>query len=240
MKTSLNGRKFIAKEEGNILYAYDDFNEKRVNPGDTVRGTITIGVGHTTAAGAPKVVPGMIISEKQSLDILASDLIAVENTVNKLVKVPLNQNQFDALVSFQFNTGGLGRSRLLALLNNKDYKGAADAFMGWTRANGDPNLLRGRRTRERALFLTKTSKLPENTAVVATSTVGIFSLWQWGHDHWALILGITAVSAYVIYKLIKHYKNSKVNDATNTKDQTAVVVVNPTDEVKVSMGKQSD
>ena len=57
MNTSQNGLNFIAKEEGNILYAYDDYNSKRVNVGDSVRGTITIGVGHTSAAGAPPARP---------------------------------------------------------------------------------------------------------------------------------------------------------------------------------------
>jgi len=100
MKTSRNGLAFIEKEEGVILYSYDDYNDKRVSKGGVARGTLTIGVGHTSAAGDPKVIPGMVITKAQADKILAQDLNAVEKDISRLVKVPLNQNQFDALVSF--------------------------------------------------------------------------------------------------------------------------------------------
>jgi GH24 family phage-related lysozyme (muramidase) len=48
MKTSNKGRKLIEKFEGLILRAYDDYNDKIVKPGEKVRGTLTIGYGHTT------------------------------------------------------------------------------------------------------------------------------------------------------------------------------------------------
>lgn len=174
MKTSANGRKFIAKEEGNILYAYDDATEKRVPAGGTVKGTITIGVGHTSAAGEPKVVPGMTITAEQSDQILANDLGKVEKQVSDLVKVPLNQNQFDALVSFQFNTGGLGKSTTLKKLNAGDYQGAADAMLNWSKANNNPTLLLPRRKRERELFLTPSAAVvPEDKPSTTPKTVGV-------------------------------------------------------------------
>jgi GH24 family phage-related lysozyme (muramidase) len=73
-----------------------------------------------------------------------------------LVKVPLNSNQFSALVSFSFNvgTGNLQTSTLLKKLNALDYTGAADEFLKWAKAKGQelPGLVR-RRKAERDLFL---------------------------------------------------------------------------------------
>ena len=141
MKTSPAGRKAIAVREGNILTAYRD----------TV-GVITIGVGHTSAAGPPIVKPGMKITAEQSDEILSRDLAGVENDVNSAVKVPLTQNQFDALVSFVFNVGGgaFRKSTLLKKLNAHDFSGAADQFLVWTKQKE----LTGRRKAERQQFLT--------------------------------------------------------------------------------------
>src|SRR5882672_9116079 len=128
MKTSNAGRKFIESWEGLILQAYDDANDHIVPPGQRPIGTLTIGYGHTDAAGPPKVSVGQKITEQEADAFLASDLASVENEVNHLVKVPLNQNQFDALVSFQFNTVWLGHSgcSLLSALNSGNYDLAAN------------------------------------------------------------------------------------------------------------------
>lgn len=141
MKTSPVGRKTIAVREGNILTAYKD----------TV-GVWTVGVGHTSAAGPPTVKPGMKITAQESDDILSHDLVAVENDVNSAVKVPLTQNQFDALVSFVFNIGGTAfrKSTLLKKLNAHDINGAADQFLVWVKQKE----LTGRRKAERQQFLT--------------------------------------------------------------------------------------
>src|ERR1700720_127720 len=155
MQTSLNGRKLIESFEGLILTAYDDYNDHIVKLGDTIHGTLTIGYGHTTAAGSPSVFVGQTISKDQADQILEQDLSKVEKEINSLVAVPLTQDQFDALVSFQFNTGALGKSTLLKLLNNSNYPGAANEFLKWTHASGRvlPGLIR-RRQAERKLFLT--------------------------------------------------------------------------------------
>jgi lysozyme len=141
MRTSAAGRKAIAAREGNKLVAYKD----------TV-GVWTIGVGHTSAAGAPTVTPGMRITADESDEILVRDLTAVEKDVNSAVSVPLSQNQFDALVSFVFNIGGgaFRKSTLLRKLNAKDYAGAAEQFLVWVKQKE----LTGRRKAERAQFLT--------------------------------------------------------------------------------------
>lgn len=191
MKTSAIGRALIEKYEGLILQSYDDANDRIIKAGQTARGTLTIGYGHTSAAGAPKVFAGQKITREQADTILANDLAAVEADVNRLVKVPLNPNQYDALVSFQFNTGSLGKSSLLKALNKKDYKGAADGFMLYTRGRVGGQLVQmsglvKRRKEEVALFNKPyTGVTPHVTAGGATIAGGAAiavaqpHLWPW-------------------------------------------------------------
>lgn len=202
MKTSYNGIQFIEKEEGVILYAYDDATEKKVPVNGTAKGTLTIGTGHTSAAGAPKVVPGMTITKAQNDSILASDLGKVESQINNLVKVPLNQNQFDALVSFQYNTGGLAKSQVLSKLNKKDYQGAADGLLNWSKANGNATELLPRRQRERAVFLTPSSAAPATAAGAVVA--GGLAVASSPHHYWPWIIAGTAV--VVIIALIYHFR----------------------------------
>lgn len=155
MKTGAAGLALIESFEGLILSAYDDADDHIVKPGGHVYGTLTIGYGHTDAAGPPKVYIGQTITKETADAILASDLAGVEIEVEHLVKVPLNQNQFDALVSFQFNTGWLGHPHcsLLAALNVGHYNLADQDFMLYNRAQG--RVLSGltrRRVAEKNLF----------------------------------------------------------------------------------------
>lgn len=87
----------------------------------------TIGYGHTGA----EVHEGLKITQQEADRLLKNDLVIHCNNVEKLVTVPLNQNQFDALVSFEFNIGygNFSQSTLLRLLNSKNYKGAAKRFL---------------------------------------------------------------------------------------------------------------
>lgn len=101
-----------------------------------VGGVWTVGYGHTSAAGAPVAKPGMTISEVQADEILRTDLAIFEERVSRLVKVPLTDNQFAVLVSFDFNTGRLGKSTLLKKLNNGDYDAVPLELMKWVNAGG--------------------------------------------------------------------------------------------------------
>lgn len=155
LKTSSNGRRLIEGFEGLFLWAYDDHNDHIVKPGEQVIGTLTIGYGHTSVAGPPRVYVGQEITQEEADAILASDLSSVEIEVNHLVKVALNQNQFDALVSFQFNTGWLGHPNcsLLNALNRGSYVAADADFMLYDRASGQVlNGLVRRRAAEKKLF----------------------------------------------------------------------------------------
>lgn len=145
MKTSDNGRAFIEAFEGKFLKTYDDG-----------AGVLTIGYGHTTAAGPPKVVPGMTITEAQCDQILAADLGAVEKDVSRLIKVPLSQSEFDALVSFHFNTGALGTGTVDDKINAGNIDGAMATLLQYVNAGGrQMNGLVRRRKAERLMFLGK-------------------------------------------------------------------------------------
>jgi len=145
----------LKRWEGCVLHAYDYADPARpprfVQPGDPVRGTLTIGYGHTR-----NVRRGDTCDEAQATAWLREDLQAAEGAVRHLVDVPLSQGQFDALVSFVFNCGAsaFGNSTLLRLLNEGDAAGAAEQFKRWNRgADGPLPGLVVRRAGERDLFL---------------------------------------------------------------------------------------
>lgn len=143
LKISPNGISFIKKEEGDELKAYLD-----------TKGVLTIGTGHTGLVDGKPIVKGMTITKEKSSALLVEDLAWVERTLKDSVKVPLTQNQYDALCSLVFNIGktAFEGSTLLRLLNSKNYSGAADEFPKWKKSGKDLNILLPRRQRERDLF----------------------------------------------------------------------------------------
>ena len=113
-------------------------------------GVWTIGWGHT--AGVKK---GDNWTQDEADDILLNDLEKFEGYVNQYVKVPLTQNQFDALVSWTFNLGpgNLKSSTMLTKLNEKNYAEVPSQMKRWNKAGG--KVLRGlerRRNAEAAMF----------------------------------------------------------------------------------------
>lgn len=95
------------------------------------------------------------ITEERAESLLLFTLTKYSNAVNKLVKVKINQNQFDALVDFAYNAGigALQNSTLLKKLNAEDYEGASIEFGKWVKGGGRilPGLVR-RRAMETKLF----------------------------------------------------------------------------------------
>ena len=143
MKSSDAATFLIRKFEGCRLAAYPD----------PATGGVpwTIGYGHT--AGVKR---GDRISQKQADEFLALDIAQTAENVRKLVTRDINQNQFDALVSFAFNLGSanLAESTLLRHLNAGNARSAADQFNRWVFAGGV--LMKGlvnRREAERQLFV---------------------------------------------------------------------------------------
>lgn len=146
MKTNAAGVALIKEFEGFVPKWYPD-----------PVGVWTIGYGHTDSAGSPKWATSktMTLTEAEGTAILQRDLGQYEAAVTRAVKVPLNENQFAALVSFTYNlgAGNLNQSTLLRKLNAGDYDGAAGEFARWNKAGGKVlNGLVRRRAAERALF----------------------------------------------------------------------------------------
>jgi len=150
MITSPKGVTEVVEHEGLVLGPYLD----SVN-------IWTYGVGHTAAAGGlnpgrmPKVDTRKWAPDRVDEEILSAlaqfdaDLDQYEKRVRDAVKVTLKQHEFDALVSFDFNTGGIMRAKLTKSLNAGDTKAAARGFMGWLK----PKEIIKRRTAEMNLFL---------------------------------------------------------------------------------------
>ena len=142
MKTSKNGINLIKNFEGCRLEAYK-----------CPAGVWTIGYGHTAG-----VKQGQKITKFQADALLIIDLEKFEKAVTKLVKKPITQNEFDALVSFAFNVGigNFEKSTLLRLVNMGQFELASKQFERWIYAGGKPLTgLKKRRLAEKTLFLKK-------------------------------------------------------------------------------------
>jgi lysozyme len=140
MEEDQAGLDLTKKFEGLRLRAYQDSV-----------GVWTIGYGHT----GKDVMEGTVITEQQAIAMLISDISTAVAAVNRLVKVGLTQNQFDALVDFVFNLGvkAFQNSTLLLKLNKLDYPGAAEEFLKWDHAGGKVlSGLLARRQTEEAMF----------------------------------------------------------------------------------------
>lgn len=145
MTISPLGVDLICSLEGKRLTAYDDGV-----------GVWTIGFGSTVYPNGIKVKKGDTCTEAQAKAYMAHDLKKFETAVNTAVTVPLNQNQFDALVSLAYNIGAsaFSQSTLVKKLNANDIRSAADQFDVWVNAGGKRMQgLVNRRAKEKTLFL---------------------------------------------------------------------------------------
>lgn len=117
-------------------------------------GVLTIGWGHTNVQGR-QFDQNSRWSPAECDAELTQDMLAAETSVQRRVRVPLEQHEFDALVSFTFNCGeaNLAKSTLLKKLNDGDTEGAAREFKRWNRGGGRVlNGLTRRRTAEEFMF----------------------------------------------------------------------------------------
>lgn len=98
-------------------------------------GVWTIGYGHTGLRHKDGTVyPGRRITEEKAEALLRRDMDYFEGRVAKLITVPLADHEFAALVSFDFNTGGLADSTLRRQLNSGNRSAAAEQFLRWNKA----------------------------------------------------------------------------------------------------------
>lgn len=168
MNVSDQGLRFIADCEGAVKRG-----DRHVLYNDPV-GHCTIGYGHLVHLGncngsEPEEFKRGL-TEDEAIALKRQDARRFVDAINRLVTVPLTQNQFDALVSLVFNIGegqgGFEDSTLRRRLNVGDYAGAADAFLMWNKAElPDGRLvemegLTNRRKKERSLFLTPDARGP--------------------------------------------------------------------------------
>lgn len=148
MRTSDKGVAALALHEGVVPAPYLDSV-----------GVWTYGIGHTAAAGGP-IPADMPRGMPDDLDaalarvfaVFRADLEKFEDRVKRAVKVPVAPHENDALVSFDYNTGGIFAAKLTKHLNAGNREAAAAAFMGWRR----PPEIIPRRKSERGLFKTGT------------------------------------------------------------------------------------
>jgi lysozyme len=147
-RLSKPGAAFIARFEGCVLKMYNDPTRNA-----------TIGVGHLIHMGPingsepHEFKQG--ITRARALEILTGDAGKAANSVRQLIKVPLNQQQLDALISFTFNcgAGSLQISTLRKRLNAREYGAVPHELDKWVLSAGQrlPGLVR-RRKAEGVLF----------------------------------------------------------------------------------------
>lgn len=181
MKIGAEGLALIKAFESFVPWVYDDARgmvcehdgshpgphgcHYREWQGEEVHGTLTIGYGHTDADGEPKITRGMRLSEPEASSLLDADLDVIERDVNRKLVLPmralpviqLSQNEFDAVVSFEFNCGGLdnghgnpSRARFALLQGNRSLFIAEAA--NWIHPLWAMEGLSKRRAAEAALF----------------------------------------------------------------------------------------
>lgn len=170
LKLGGRGLALIKHFESFVAYPYDDLlppvgGKYREWTGGLVRGTLTIGYGHTEAAGPPRISKGMRITEDEASLLLDADLDRVEQAVRNVVTSPLEQHQYDALVSFHYNTGSLTKTRAITQwVNRGEHKLAMQQLEMFRTAKGQvlAGLVR-RRAAERALYEGRFERVAELT-----------------------------------------------------------------------------
>ena len=148
MKVSAAALALIKSFEGFRSRAYRDSG-----------GVLTIGYGHTSMAGLPRVTPNLRITVTDAAHILERDVNSFATGVAALLKRPLTDDQFGALVSFAYNVGlvNFAKSSVLTLVNAGAFERMPRRLALWNKAAGQvlPGLVR-RRAAEAALFMKDT------------------------------------------------------------------------------------
>lgn len=178
MELSENGKKFIEQWEGRRAKLYDDATGKTIAHARDAAGNPSIGIGHLVSKNDTRY-DGVTLTDAAIDKLFSEDIAQSVTYINKIENtVPLNQNQFDALVSFIYNIGpgkAFVKSGLFVLKNGLpstlytklcglDFSGAAEEFPKWINSNGKPSEgLRRRRLAEQKLFLTPVTPEQKDT-----------------------------------------------------------------------------
>jgi lysozyme len=126
MILSNNGLNQIAQHEGFAPKMYPDHKG------------YSIGYGHLLSVEEMPHYIGKTITQDEGKALLKQDAAKAESYVKQMIKVPLSQAQFDALVDFTYNEGEGSVANIAETLNKGDYKGAAARMMLYNkvRVNG--------------------------------------------------------------------------------------------------------
>lgn len=183
MKTSDRGIAALMKHEGIVPGPYKDSV-----------GVWTAYIGHTAAAGSPdpakmaRGVPADLDAAlRAAFDVFRKDLATYEAAVTRALKIPVTQSEFDALVSFHYNTGAIDRAQLVLHLNAGDRRAAADAFMGWSK----PAEIIPRRKAEQDLF--RNGRYP-------TGAINVWGVDASGRVIWKPLRTLTADEAIAMLR----------------------------------------
>lgn len=241
LKLSKTGLQLIQSFEGyhtrlkdGSCQAYLDTLVRRELRSKGYAGLWTIGWGNTGSSlidGSP-ITEGTVWSRKRAEQELAKMAERHEAVVKRMVKVPLNQNQYDALVSLSYNLGLSKAQSLVRKLNNGDYEGAARSFALYNKAGGKvrTGLVR-RRNAEAKLFsapisvpsvaeasrkvtiMSRTRQYLAGLGLTATAATQFVSdVWDWVKQNPEVIalyaLGISAI----VWFVLKNLENKTVAD----------------------------
>lgn len=142
-----------------IVKAFEGFFSKAYK--DPV-GIWTIGYGTIKYADGTKVKPGDTITEDKAINEMVRELEGKWSTIKPYIKVPLNDNQVAAILSFSYNcgSGAFLKSSILQCINARDFKGAKNSFMKWINAGGKPFKGLWRRRLAEAMLFSGDSRIP--------------------------------------------------------------------------------
>ncbi len=160
---------------------------------------LTIGWGHTNHH-EPKFNGSTVWSQEQCDAALAGDMATFEQHVSRLARVPLAQHEFDALVSWSFNTGGPATASLWRLLNDGNKAAIPANLAQWNKAGGRVlNGLTRRRKAEAELFLTPdTSHAPPDAPIIVEPMKEAPSNGMWWIAGFFLIAFIAAIVFFLV------------------------------------------
>jgi lysozyme len=147
MKMSAEGRaKLTEPWEECVLYVYDDKVPKRRGPdgklaypewdGGSVRGTLTVGFGHTDAAGGLKIEKGLRLNREEADDLLSADLAPCDRRANAALKVPVTQHVYDGVADLDFNCPS-AIPHVAGLINAGNIPAAQKAMLQYIYSRGE-------------------------------------------------------------------------------------------------------
>lgn len=155
------GLEFLKRYEGTRFQVYDDANSKTISTYEEAKGYPTIGIGHLIGGGEKPFYSTYLGGrEKMTLDqvhkLKQKDMLRFTNPLNQRLQQPVTQNMFNGMIALGFNTGMNGPTikKAIALVNTKDYEGAAKAIENGTNTSKGKVLdgLTKRRKAEADLF----------------------------------------------------------------------------------------